>query len=51
MILESKMERKVLGPGCPKCLQIEKIVKETLIKAGVDARVEEITDIIEIIIT
>jgi small redox-active disulfide protein 2 len=42
------MEIKVLGPGCPKCLQTEKIVKETLIEAGVNAQVEKITDIMKI---
>jgi hypothetical protein len=24
------MEIKVLGPGCPKCLQTEKVVKEAI---------------------
>jgi small redox-active disulfide protein 2 len=42
------MDVKVLGPGCPKCQQTEKIVKEALAEAGVDASVEKITDTMEI---
>ena len=42
------MDIKVLGPGCPKCQQTEKIVKEAIGEAGVEASVEKITDIMEI---
>jgi small redox-active disulfide protein 2 len=42
------MEIKVLGPGCPKCQQTEKIVKEALAEAGVDATVGHVTDTMEI---
>jgi small redox-active disulfide protein 2 len=42
------MEIKVLGPGCPKCGQTEKIVKEAVAEAGVDATIEKITDILQI---
>jgi small redox-active disulfide protein 2 len=42
------MEIKVLGPGCPKCQQTEKIVKEAVAEAGVDATVEKITDVMQI---
>ena len=42
------MEIKVLGPGCPKCQQTEKVVKEAAAEAGVDARIEKITDTMEI---
>ena len=42
------MEIKVLGPGCPKCQQTEKIVREAVAEAGGDARVEKITDIMKI---
>jgi len=45
---ENKMEIKVLGPGCPKCQQTEKIVKEALAEAGVDAAVGHVTDAMEI---
>jgi len=42
------MEIKVLGPGCPKCHQTEKIVKEAVADSGVAANVEKVTDIMEI---
>ncbi len=42
------MEIKVLGPGCPKCQQTAKIVKEALAEAGVEASLEKITDTMEI---
>ena len=42
------MEIKVLGPGCPKCKQTEKIVKEAVAEAGVDALIEKVTDTLEI---
>jgi len=38
----------VLGPGCPKCTEAEKVVKTTLQEAGVEASVEKITDFQEI---
>jgi len=34
----------VLGPGCPKCTEAEKIVKTALQEAGVEASVEKIAD-------
>jgi small redox-active disulfide protein 2 len=42
------MEIKVLGPGCAKCQQTEKIVKETVAETGVSASVEKVTDILKI---
>jgi small redox-active disulfide protein 2 len=42
------MDIKVLGPGCPKCQQTEKIVRAVVQEAGADATVEKITDIMEI---
>lgn len=42
------MEIKVLGPGCPKCQQTEKVVKEAVAESGVDVQVEKITDIMKI---
>ena len=42
------VEIKVLGPGCPKCGQTERIVKEAVAEAGVEAKVEKITDIMQI---
>ncbi|MEE4112719.1 MAG: thioredoxin family protein [Desulfobacteraceae bacterium] len=42
------MEIKVLGPGCAKCKQTEQIVKAAVAAAGVEARVEKVTDVMEI---
>ena len=42
------MEIKVLGPGCAKCRQAEKIVNEAVAEAGVAANVEKITDLMKI---
>ena len=42
------MEIKVLCPGCPKCKQTEKIVKEAVAESGSDAKVEKITDVMKI---
>ena len=38
------MDIKVLGPGCPKCKEAEKVVREAVAAAGVDASVEKIND-------
>ena len=42
------MEIKVLGPGCPKCRQTEKNVKEAVSESGVAADVEKVTDTMKI---
>ncbi|MEJ2038794.1 MAG: thioredoxin family protein [Desulfosarcinaceae bacterium] len=42
------MEIKVLGPGCAKCKQTEKIVKEAVAEAGIDADIEKVTDMMQI---
>ena len=42
------MEIKVLGPGCPKCQQTEKVVKEAVSESGVAADVEKVTDVMKI---
>jgi len=42
------MEIKVLGPGCAKCEQTEKVVKEAVAESGVEANVEKVTDIMKI---
>jgi small redox-active disulfide protein 2 len=42
------MEIKVLGPGCAKCEQTEKIVKEAVSDTGVDAQITKVTDVMEI---
>lgn len=42
------MEIKVLGPGCAKCEQTEKIVKKAVSETGVDAQITKATDVMEI---
>jgi small redox-active disulfide protein 2 len=42
------MDIKVLGPGCPKCQQAEKVVKEAVAESGVAAVVEKVTDVMKI---
>ena len=42
------MEIKVLGPGCPKCQQTAKIVKEAVAESGVTANIEKVTDVMKI---
>jgi small redox-active disulfide protein 2 len=47
-VKEEIMDIKVLGPGCPKCQQTEKNVKEAVAEAAVDARVDKVTNLLEI---
>lgn len=42
------MEIKILGMGCAKCTATEKLVKEVLAEAGIQAQVEKVTDLREI---
>jgi small redox-active disulfide protein 2 len=42
------MEIKVLGPGCPNCHMLEETVKKAVKELGIDAKVEKITDMFEI---
>lgn len=42
------MEIKVLGPGCPKCRETEKRVKEAVSEVGTEATVVKVADVIEI---
>jgi len=42
------MDIKVLGPGCPKCQQTEKVVKEAVAESGVTAQVEKVTNVLDI---
>ncbi len=39
------MKIKVLGPGCARCQQLEKTVKDVVKELGIDATVEEVKDI------
>ena len=42
------MEIKVLGPGCPKCEETEKLVKDAVAESGKDVTVTKVKDITEI---
>ena len=42
------MEIKVLGPGCQRCHETEKNVREAVAEAGVDATIDKVTDVMEI---
>ncbi|KAA3606409.1 MAG: thioredoxin family protein [Calditrichaeota bacterium] len=39
---------KVLGPGCAKCKQTFQILEEVIIENGIEASVEKVEDIMEI---
>lgn len=43
------MEIKVLGPGCAKCKKTEEIVRQAVSESGVDAAVEKVTNLSEIV--
>ncbi|HNW70165.1 MAG TPA: thioredoxin family protein [Bacteroidales bacterium] len=42
------MEIKVLGTGCPNCKTLEKSVINTLAELNIDANVEKVEDIVQI---
>lgn len=42
------MNIKVFGPGCSKCVETEKIIKNAIEETGVDASVEKVSDFQEI---
>ena len=39
---------KVLGPGCPKCHETERLVREVVAESSVDAKIEKVTDLMKI---
>lgn len=43
------MKVQILGTGCPKCKQTEANAKEALKNLGLDAEVEKITDVNQIL--
>ena len=42
------MEIKVLGPGCPNCSMMEELAKKALTELAIDAKIDKVTDIREI---
>lgn len=42
------MRIQVMGPGCPKCKEVEKLVLEAVKESGVVADVEKVSDFQEI---
>lgn len=42
------MEIKVLGSGCAKCKTLEKLTREAVAEAGIDATVSKVEDMYEI---
>lgn len=43
------MEIKILGTGCPNCIKLENNTKIALQKMWIEAKVEKVTDIIDIL--
>ena len=39
---------KILGTGCPNCKRVESLVKATVIEMDVEATIQKVTDIKEI---
>jgi small redox-active disulfide protein 2 len=42
------MEIKVLGTGCPKCKQLEKVVRDSVAELEIEAQVSKVDDIMKI---
>ncbi|HNQ69341.1 MAG TPA: thioredoxin family protein [Bacteroidales bacterium] len=42
------MEIKILGPGCPKCKQLDRLVRDVVSENSIDATVIKVEDIVEI---
>lgn len=42
------MEIKILGTGCAKCKNLEKLTREAVEKSGIDAQVTKVEDIMDI---
>jgi len=45
---DATMEIKVLGPGCANCHTMEELAKKAVNELGIEAKVEKISDIQEI---
>ncbi|MEM5948406.1 thioredoxin family protein [Spirochaetia bacterium 38H-sp] len=42
------MKIQILGSGCPKCQTLERLAREAISEAGINAEIEKITDIDQI---
>lgn len=42
------MKIKILGPGCAKCKQLERLVRNIVAESAIDAQVIKIEDVAEI---
>jgi len=42
------MEIKVLGPGCVNCHKMEELAKQAVRELGIDAKIEKVSDIRDI---
>lgn len=42
------LEIKILGTGCPKCKSLDKVTRKVVEEAGLDANIEKVEDIMEI---
>ncbi|MCB0583861.1 MAG: TM0996/MTH895 family glutaredoxin-like protein [Phaeodactylibacter sp.] len=40
---------KILGTGCPKCKQTEAVVRQVAEELGVEAQIEKVEDIVQIL--
>lgn len=43
------MKIEVLGPGCQKCKTLDKLTREAVVEAGIEAEIEKVEDIMKII--
>ena len=41
---------KILGTGCPSCIKTEKVITEVVNELNIDAKIEKVTDIMEIMV-
>ncbi len=42
------MQIKILGTGCPKCKQLEQLVRETVSEQNITAEISKVEDIVDI---
>lgn len=45
--MEANVKITVYGPGCPKCHEVEQLVKRVVAECGADAVVEKVSDLRE----